>query len=306
MKKLYLIWLALCQLAARFRDPLFWNQHRCAYARLCRRAPTALDDRQLGNLLRWHAHQLEKATKHISRGPEHARGHYHFEQLKALIAEMEKRADHQNSELLSWAQAIDASYRQWRERPGDHRLIICHTHSAPSVPFSDFSRLLHQRRSIRMWTQEAVPEDVVQNLLESAVEAPSSCNRQGWFFTAVRQSPLKKYELATNNAAMLKNAPLIIYLSAFDDFYPERFAPALDLGGASEALLLAAETLGLSGCCMYQSESADQSDLRRKLNLPRQAYTYMAICLGYPAENPAKPVRMPMPHCQNILNQRIW
>jgi len=42
------------------------------------------------------------------------------------------------------------------------------------------------RRSIRSYKQEDVPEDIVQKLLQAAMNAPSAGNQQPWHLIVIR------------------------------------------------------------------------------------------------------------------------
>ena len=44
----------------------------------------------------------------------------------------------------------------------------------------DFDEVLLSRRSIRGYKQEAVPKEVIEEVLKLAVRAPSSMNTQPW------------------------------------------------------------------------------------------------------------------------------
>lgn len=57
-----------------------------------------------------------------------------------------------------------------------------------------FDNIVHNRRSIRVFTDEPVPEDVVNQVLDWALLAPNSSNLQPWEFFWVRD-PEKKQEM---------------------------------------------------------------------------------------------------------------
>lgn len=57
------------------------------------------------------------------------------------------------------------------------------------------SELMKSRRSIRKFTDEPVSNDIIRELIEAAVTAPSGCNSQCWYF-AVFTSKDKIAELA--------------------------------------------------------------------------------------------------------------
>lgn len=67
------------------------------------------------------------------------------------------------------------------------------TYSEEMMPVSPetFDNIIQNRRSVRVYTEEKVPEDVVQKVLEWATLAPNSSNFQTWEFYWVKD-PEKK------------------------------------------------------------------------------------------------------------------
>jgi len=51
---------------------------------------------------------------------------------------------------------------------------------------------LRSRRSVRTFTSEPVARDVLERVLEGAITAPSSTNRQPWRFAVVRAAAMRK------------------------------------------------------------------------------------------------------------------
>lgn len=56
----------------------------------------------------------------------------------------------------------------------------------PAVSYEDFVTLLGQRRSVRKYTDEEVTDEVIQELIDAAVRAPSGHNEQSWAFTVIK------------------------------------------------------------------------------------------------------------------------
>jgi len=54
-----------------------------------------------------------------------------------------------------------------------------------------FGEIVGERRSVRKFTPEAIPESVIEACLEWAVLAPNSSNLQPWHFYWVRDEPLR-------------------------------------------------------------------------------------------------------------------
>ncbi len=76
----------------------------------------------------------------------------------------------------------------------------------------DFFEAVRSRRSIRQYTNDPVPDAIIQKALEAAVLAPNSSNTQTWDFYWV-QSPEKKAKLVhacLNQAAARTCAQMVV------------------------------------------------------------------------------------------------
>ena len=51
---------------------------------------------------------------------------------------------------------------------------------AAEVNVQEFKKVLESRRSVRVYTEEKIPDEVVQDCLKMATLAPSSSNLQPW------------------------------------------------------------------------------------------------------------------------------
>jgi len=62
----------------------------------------------------------------------------------------------------------------------------------PLVASRNFLENMNMRRSVRFFSDEAVPKEVIENILKTAGTAPSGANKQPWFFVAVSNKKVKK------------------------------------------------------------------------------------------------------------------
>lgn len=89
--------------------------------------------------------------------------------------------------------------------------------------------LIEQRRSVRRFLDEPVPEAVLRDCLELAVLAPNACNLQPWSFQVIRDSALRQ-RLAPvclgQNAA--RTAPVLILVLARPDTWRESCSAILE------------------------------------------------------------------------------
>ena len=66
-------------------------------------------------------------------------------------------------------------------------------HAIP-VNYDEFEKVVRSRRSVRVYTDEPIPESVMRQCISLALLAPNSSNLQPWEFHWVR-TPEKKAEL---------------------------------------------------------------------------------------------------------------
>ena len=82
----------------------------------------------------------------------------------------------------------------------------------PEIDVEEFRKVVTTRRSIRRFTEEKIPEDVVQDCLDMALLAPNSSNLQPWDFYRVVSPGVRKKLVAAclNQNAARTAAELII------------------------------------------------------------------------------------------------
>ncbi len=56
---------------------------------------------------------------------------------------------------------------------------------------SIFYQQMNERRSVRYFTEQAVPKEVIENLIKTASAAPSGAHKQPWTFVAISDPKLK-------------------------------------------------------------------------------------------------------------------
>lgn len=148
------------------------------------------------------------------------------------------------------------------------------------------------RTSIRAYTSDPVPADVVETLLRAGMAAPSAMNGQPWEFVVINdRDSLDKLAGSLRYARMLKGAPLAIAVCGHSTFTDrdgnvrENKFWVDDCSAATENILLAAHALGLGA--VWTAARDDRADVvREALGIPEEINPLCVIVLGYPAENP--------------------
>lgn len=146
--------------------------------------------------------------------------------------------------------------------------------------------VIRQRRSIRKYKPDPVPQEALDYVLEAARLAPSWANTQCWKFIVVTD-PRVKSELAKAGNEWTAHAPVLIAACA-DPSVPgtkdDQAYYMLDIGIAMEHLILAASERGLGTCWIgwFKEDIA-----KRALGVPEGIRVVAFTPLGYPDEAPS-------------------
>ena len=189
---------------------------------------------------------------------------------------------------------------------------------------------ISRRRSIRKFKPDAVSDECITALLESARLAPSGCNAQPWRFKVVR-NPEKKLQLAkaAHDQMFIADAPVVIVCCADVKGYLDGSVSGIqDLGKigaveesivkvlvesveqmktytveqlgariaanvaiAIEHMVLRALDFGLGTCWI---RFLDVERVKKMFGWGDPIFVVALLLVGYPAESPAPRKRLPM------------
>lgn len=144
------------------------------------------------------------------------------------------------------------------------------------------------RRSIRRYTDQKVPRELIETILDAAMAAPSANGVRPWVVIAVQDEEQRRRLSQVHRwAHMVAQAPVAFAMCA--DPNTTRFWVD-DCSAATQNILLASHALGLGGVWIgiYQSQE-HQAAVRSILGLPDNLAVHCLIAVGYPAEE--RPVR---------------
>jgi nitroreductase len=156
--------------------------------------------------------------------------------------------------------------------------------------------LLRERRSIRRYRADPVPDDMVERLLEAGRWAPSANNLQPWNFIVVQdeaiQEQIARLTLYSGEPRVqLNQSPLLIVLCGVerDRIYHEYLNG--DVAMAALQMMLQAEAMGLGTCWVG---GLDREGIGGLLRIPDPIEVVCLLTVGFPAEAPQAPSRRPL------------
>ena len=148
------------------------------------------------------------------------------------------------------------------------------------------------RRSIRKYTSQKISDQVIKDLLEAAMSAPSANNEQPWHFIIINEHKiLEDIPKFHPYSGMLREAPLAILVCVDLDAGSEGFL-VQDGSAATENILIAAHAKGLGAVWLGIYPLKERiTGMRKLLAIPERILPLSLISIGYPAE------RIPRKNC---------
>ena len=186
--------------------------------------------------------------------------------------------------------------------------------------------IIAARRSIRRFEEKEIPPEVLQRVMEAAIQAPSGKNKQPWRFIVAggthrdslcnamsmgidhfevfaQQNGISRSGVpdAKNTLRIMRQAPIIVLV--LNEYSGSPFSPidgvdhmseiidTQSIGAAIQNMLLAATDQGLGSLWICNTTFA-YDELSAWIGSEKQLVA--AVALGYPAEAPGPRPRLPL------------
>ncbi len=171
---------------------------------------------------------------------------------------------------------------------------------------SPFLELAETRKSVRAYKPEAVPEDLLQRVLEAGRLAPSAVNKQPWRFIVVREEANRRALGAAYAREWFWRAPVIVAVcilpgEAWTRAYDGQNYAMVDGALAMDHMTLAAAEAGLGTCWVGAFDPAAARDI---LGLPDGVAIVGMTPLGFPDADPHPRPRSRRPLGETVMKER--
>jgi nitroreductase len=157
----------------------------------------------------------------------------------------------------------------------------------------DALECIHTRRSIRKYLDKDISDDLIRQILEAAMTAPSAGNQQPWHFIIIKDKTiLNKIAQFHEYAQMCKEAHVAILVCADIKSLRHEGMWEQDCSAATQNILLAAHALGLGAvwCGVYPREPKMEG-FRELCNTPENIIPFSLIPIGYTEQKSNRVVR---------------
>lgn len=163
------------------------------------------------------------------------------------------------------------------------RFITSHAMTISVVPMQVLDAI-RNRRSVRKYSTEAVPDDVLLRVLEAGRIAPSANNTQPWHFVVVTDPDLRKALSGGRYASFLQECPVVIVGCGDKKKSPEWHT--VDVTIALQNMVTQATAEGL-GTCWIGSFHEDK--VKEAVEVPEEYSVVAMLAVGYPKDSAKGP-----------------
>lgn len=194
---------------------------------------------------------------------------------------------------------------------------------APEVPSISAIEAIHTTRSMRKLQSKEIPDDVLRQILDAAIRAPSGSNQQTWSFLVVSDPELKRQiqqyysavadryfdrgpttvsdgsgeavmtrvrSSARHLADHLHEAPVLVFACIRGE---RSFSLGASIYPAVQNLMVAARAFGV-GSTLTTFHLSYEKEIKELLGIPDDVHTAALIPLGYPEGNWGEAKRRPV------------
>jgi nitroreductase len=143
--------------------------------------------------------------------------------------------------------------------------------------------LILQRRSIRKYSNEPVPEEVKAKILEAGRQAPSAVNVQPWHFVVVDDPAVNERLASTGRFRPFVRDCAFVVVGVYKSLNPvaKRWG-RVDTVIALQSMVLAAQVQEVGSCWIGDLSG----DLKGLLGIPKRAEIVALVSFGIPDEEP--------------------
>lgn len=180
---------------------------------------------------------------------------------------------------------------------------------------NDVIKQLHERKSVRVFTEREISTEARNSILNAAFQAPTAGNQQLYTILDITDEALKKRLSETcDNQPFIAEAKMVLifcadcqkWYDAFADVHCSPRKPGVgdlmlavsDANIAAQNAVVAAHSLGIGSC--YIGDIMENCEMHRDLlKLPDYVFPAAMLVFGYPTEqqqNRPKPERADMKH----------
>lgn len=153
-----------------------------------------------------------------------------------------------------------------------------------------FFEVVKARRSVRRFTDDPVPMQVLQAIVAAGLEAPTGCNAQFRQYMILTRPAVMDRLRAVSPALATASAAIVQLIepktTSYGDYYLQ------DAAASVENMLLATVALGYASCWVEGQVRPSHQEIRQILGVPDDVNVSAILPIGKPAQTPNRPTKL--------------
>lgn len=241
--------------------------------------------------LRKYCHMLDKAMNN----PHFEKGHSGMVYKDALALKNKLYSVYEGDAALTWACEILDRFEQ-AQQVGKPALDSHEPRVYSSEEVAKFSDFIRTRTSCRNFKKQAIPTDVIRDIVSLAVDAPNGCCQQSTRFY-LTQDEEKIARIAPNVAGLTNftNVQCLVAVCSDCSHYNlnDKNLQYVDASLAAENFVLAAQLYGVYGtmCNFFHASAIQINEVKEIYEMKDSENIVLFMAIGYPEFIPEKPAR---------------
>jgi len=150
--------------------------------------------------------------------------------------------------------------------------------------------VIFSRRSVRKYQDKDIPDEMINDLLEAGMAAPSAVARDPWHFIVLKdKAGLNKLADELPHGRMLRHAAAAFVVCGDITKAHDQLESYMlqDLSAAVENILISANILGLGACWLgVHPREERMAGIKTLFKLPENIIPMCGIAMGWPLDKP--------------------
>lgn len=187
---------------------------------------------------------------------------------------------------------------------------------------NEIVKQIKNRKSVRQYIEKDISEEVTNEILKAAIEAPSAGNQQLYSIIKVTDQKIKdELAILCDNQPFIAKAPLVLvfcsdYKKWYDLYdygncnprelgYGDMLLSISDTVIAAQNTVVAAESFGV-GSCYIGDILENYEKVKALLKLPKNVLPITMVVYGYPTENQVRRNKPKRPSIKTIVHENTY
>lgn len=243
------------------------------------------------SFLRMYCHMLDKGMNNAYFESGHSQSVFNetqmlYEKLLPIYG---------NDREYEWIREIISRFEK-AQKVGKPSLNNTEPYVYSSTDIENHLNFIRRRTSCRNFLQKEIPNDIINKIVEIAIDAPNGCCRQVVrYYISQNKSIVKEAQSMIEGMTNFTNVQCLVCVAAEISYYDivDKNLRYIDASLSTENFLLGASLYGVYGtiCNFLHASNTEVSRCKELFGVKDSEDIIMFIAIGYPTVIPEKPAR---------------